>query len=161
VRHVVPKTDLDFPVSAMIRTAPKPVGHVPAPDTSTPVKKGAYLANLGGCQDCHTPTLTGGQRFTVAPGVSVVSANISPDPTTGIGRWSEQFFVERIAQYREYVAQGSPKATPQSFTVMPWLNFAQLPDDDLRAIYAWIRTQPPVTKAVETHPEFDPAPVAQ
>lgn len=159
VRHRLPRTKLNFPVSAMIRTAPKPVGHVPPPDTSTKEKKGAYLATLAGCQDCHTPSLAGGERFAVAPGVAVVSANISPDATTGTGRWSEQNFVDKIAQYRDYVEHGSPKVTPQSFTLMPWLNFAQLPDDDLRAIYAWIRTRPPVTKAVETHPGFDPVPV--
>jgi hypothetical protein len=39
---------------------------------------------------------------------------------------------------------------------MSWLNFCQLPEEDLRAIYAYIHAMPPVTKAVETHPGFDP-----
>ncbi|MCU1233714.1 MAG: cytochrome c-related protein, partial [Candidatus Solibacter sp.] len=80
----------------------------------------------------------------------------SPDPSTGIGRWSEQDFVNKFAQYREYAERGSPKVGPESFTIMPWLNFCQLPEDDLRAMYAYLRTLPPVSKAVETHPGFDP-----
>jgi hypothetical protein len=156
VRNVVPRSKLDFPVSVLIRTVPQPVGHVPPPDTSTMAKKGEYLVTLAGCRDCHTPALSGGERFSFIPGVTTVSANITPDLTTGLGRWTAQHFVDRIAMYREYVEHGSPAATPQSFTVMPWLNFAQLPDNDLRAIFAYLRTVTPVTNAVETHPGFDP-----
>jgi hypothetical protein len=86
----------------------------------------------------------------------VVSANISSDPTTGIGRLSEQDFVEKFAQYREYAEHGAPNVGPEAFTIMPWLNFCQLPEEDLRAIYTYIHALPPVTKAVETHPGFDP-----
>ena len=102
-------------------------------------------------------TLEGGEKFAVAPGVMVVSANISPDQYTGTGRWSEQDFVDRFSQYREYAATGSPQVGPESFTLMPWLNLCRLPDDDLRAIYAFIRTKQPVYKAVDTHPAWSPA----
>jgi hypothetical protein len=111
--------------------------------------------------DCHTPSLGGGEVFKVAPKVQVVSANISPDAETGIGRWSEQDFLDRFYQYRDYAYNGSPKTGPESFTLMPWLNFSQLPPEDLKAIYAYLHTRRPVHKAVETHPGWDPAPVKQ
>ena len=65
--------------------------------------------------------------------------------------------VDRFSQYREYAATGSPQVGPESFTLMPWLNLCRLPDDDLRAIYALIRTKQPVYKAVDTHPAWSPA----
>jgi len=131
-----------------------PAGTVPPPDVSTQLKRGKYLVTIAGCQGCHTATLAGGDKFGF-PGVTVVSANITPDTHSGIGKLSEQDFVNKFAQYRDYVANGSPKAGLSSFTIMPWLQFCQLPDDDLRAIYAYIHTFPPVNKPVETHPGFD------
>ena len=152
-RH--PRTQIMFPVSLMVKGAPKPTGHVPQPDLSTKRKRGEYLVSLAGCQGCHTPSLGGGEKFTF-PGVTIVSANISSDIHTGIGRLSEQDFVDKFAQYRDYVANGSPKVGLQSFTLMPWLTFATLPDEDLRAIYHYLHSLPPVDKSVETHPGFDP-----
>jgi hypothetical protein len=152
-RH--PVTQLNFPVGLMIKGTPKPVGYVPQPRLTDPRGKGEYLVSIAGCRGCHTPSLGGGEKFTV-PGAVVVSANITPDMATGIGRLSEQDFVNKFTQYREYVEHGSPKVGPESFTLMPWLNFCQLPDEDLRAIYAYLRTVPPVVKSVETHPGFDP-----
>ena len=156
VKHLVPPTQLNFPVGLLIKSAPKPAGHVAPPDTKDRRKYVEYLVTVAGCRECHSPALSGGTKFQLAPGIAVVSANISPDPTTGIGRWQEQDFVDRFTQYRDYVANGSPESGPSALTLMPWLTLAQLPDDDLRAIYAFLRTVPAVTKAVETHPGFDP-----
>jgi hypothetical protein len=155
VKRKQPATQLDFPVALFIKSAPKPVGRVAHPELSDKRTKGEYLATIGGCQGCHTPSLGGGEKFT-GPGLMVVSANISSDVTTGIGRLSEQDFVDKFAQYRDYAEHGPPKVGPEAFTIMPWLNFCQLPEEDLRAIYAWLHALPPVTKAVETHPGFDP-----
>jgi mono/diheme cytochrome c family protein len=151
VKRTHPPTQLDFPVALLIKSTPRPAGSVPQPDLSGKVRKGEYLANIAGCRGCHTPSLGGGERF-VAPGLLVVSANISPDPSTGIGRWSEQDFVNKFAEYRDYAEHGPPKVGPSAFTLMPWLEFCRLPEEDLRAIYAYLRTQPPVHKSVETHP---------
>ena len=159
VRHAVPKTHLKFPVSVLIKGAPQPSRGVASPDRRDPKKYGEYLVRVGGCMNCHTQSLSGGQRFQSGPRTVVMSANISPDPHTGIGRWSEQDFLDRIYQYRDYAEQGSPVVGPESFTVMPWLNFSQLPPEDLKAIYAYLRSRPPVYKPVETHPGWDPQPV--
>lgn len=158
VKHSLPQTRLDFPVSLLVKSAPQPAGRVPHPNLNDQVRRGRYLVTVAGCADCHAATFSGGQRFQVAPGVAVVSANISPDLHTGIGRWSEQDFVNRFAQYRDYVEHGSPLSGAENFTLMPWLNLCQLPDDDLRAVYGFLHAQKPVYKAVETHPGFDPVP---
>jgi hypothetical protein len=161
VRNPVPRSKIVFPVSLLMKGAPQPAGHVPEPDRTNRVKYGEYLVTMAGCMECHTParqgkplpgmTLAGGQEFRF-PGVVVVSANITPDPQTGIGRWSEQNFLDRIYQYKEYAEKGSPQVGPESFTIMPWLNFAQLEPDDLKAIYAFLRTQQPIYHAVDSHP---------
>jgi len=157
VRNVVAKTKLNFPVSQLIKSAPQPVkGQVPPADRTNKVKYGEYLVTIAGCMECHTKSLGGGEKFALGPGVVVVSANISPDVHTGTGRWSEQDFVDRFIQYREYAEKGSPQVGPESFTLMPWLNFCRLQEDDLRAIYSFIRTKEPVYKAVDTHPAWKP-----
>ena len=100
----------------------------------------------------------GGETYDTAVG-KVVSANITPDIETGIGKWSEEFFMKKIYDYKEYAASGPPKSPgPQAFTIMPWLKFSQLPPEDLSAIYAYLRTLKPVHNPVETHPGFPNAP---
>ena len=42
--------------------------------------------------------------------------------------------MDKFVQYRDYALHGSPKVGPEAFTIMPWLNFSQLPEDDLRTI---------------------------
>jgi mono/diheme cytochrome c family protein len=161
VRNPVPRSKIVFPVSMLIKSAPQPAGHVPQPDHSNKVKYGEYLVTMAGCIECHTPakqgkplqgmTLAGGQEFQF-PGAVVVSANITPDLETGIGRWTERDFLDRVYQYKEYAEKGSPQVGPESFTLMPWLNFAQLEPEDLKAIYAFLRTQQPVYHVVDSHP---------
>jgi mono/diheme cytochrome c family protein len=163
VRNQVQRSKIVFPVSMLMKGAPRPVGHVPQPDHSNKVKFGEYLVTMAGCMECHTPakegkplpgmTLAGGQEFRF-PGALVVSANITPDLETGIGRWSEQNFLDRVYQYKEYAEKGSPHVGPESFTVMPWLNFAQLEPEDLKAIYAFLRTQEPIYHSVDSHPAW-------
>jgi hypothetical protein len=118
---------------------------------------------LGSCLTCHTrlqdgqPTpgihFAGGEEFRTPAGV-VVSANITPDPETGIGHWSEEFFIGKFYQYRAYVEKGSPGVGRAYFTLMPWLGLSQLSRGELGAIYAYLRIQPPVINKVETCPEW-------
>jgi len=172
VHNPLPKTKLVFPVSVLIKSAPKPVGSVAAIDKSDPRKYGEFLAAVGGCGDCHTPIddkgrplpgklLAGGQVFDTPMG-KVVSANITPDIATGTGKWSQEFFLKKFYDYKEYATNGPPSSPgPQSFTLMPWLSFANKTEDELTAIYAYLRTVPPVHNAIETHPGFPNPPGAQ
>lgn len=74
------------------------------------------------------------------------TANLTPDPDTGLGRWSEQDFVQTLRRGR-HLGQGRPLLPP-----MP-ASYGQMTDDDLRAVYAYLRTLPPIINRV-------PAPLA-
>ena len=162
IKNPLPPTKVAFPVNLFIKSAPQPTGNVPVPDKSDKSKYGQYLATIGGCGDCHTPMLrgqaiagkefAGGQVFATSLG-TVVSANITPDTETGIGKWSEEYFLKKFYDYKDYAAGGAPKAAgPEAFTLMPWLALSQLPPDDLGAIYTFLRTKTAVHNPVETHP---------
>jgi mono/diheme cytochrome c family protein len=160
VRNALPATKIKFPVNLFVKSAPRPAGSVPPPDRSNRLKYGEYLVRLGGCMDCHTPMergqpamdrmLSGGRAFRMAGGY-VVSANITPDDS-GIGPWSEKQFIDKFAEYKDYAKNGPPPAKPSSFTLMPWLKFCQLPDEDLGAIFTFLKAQKPVRNNVEVHP---------
>ena len=161
IRNPLPRSAVDFPVSVLIRTAPQPAGSVPAPPRGDRLAYGRYLVAVAGCAECHTPAekgrmdesrlFAGGHEFRL-PGTRVISANITPDADTGLGTWSEQEFLNRFYQYQEYVKNGAPPVGPEGVTVMPWLNLCQLPPEDLKAIYAFLRTVKPVFHSVDTHP---------
>jgi len=154
IRRAHPANQVDFPVPLMIKSVPKPVeGPVTTPDRADRWRYGKYLSTLAGCQSCHGENLAAGNIFTFPPAFQVFAANISTDRETGIGKWTEQQFLDKFASYREYVANGPPLVGPDSFTTMPWLSFAQLPDDDIRAIYAYVHSLPAVKKSIETHPK--------
>lgn len=160
VHNVLPETQLSFPVNVRIKSAPAPVDSVGAPP-SDPVKYGEYLTLVGGCRECHTKekrgqlveelAFGGGREFKIGSAM-VVSANITPDTQTGLGKLTESQFLEKFYQYKDYAKHGSPKVGDDGFTLMPWLGFSQMEERDLKAIYAYLRTVKPVVQAVETHP---------
>jgi len=163
VHNPLPVTKLNFPVNVFMKFAPQPAGSVPPPDRADTLKYGEYLATIGGCADCHTPMqkgqpipgmeFAGGQPFVTNLG-TVVTANITPDLDTGIGKWSEDFFLQKFGEYKAFAEQGPPPLPgPQAFTLMPWLAMSRLDAGDLKAIYAFLRTVKPVRHYVERHPE--------
>jgi mono/diheme cytochrome c family protein len=150
VHRAVPKTELIFPVKYLIRSAPEPLTQaVPAPDVSTVAKRGEYLVTIGGCRDCHTPQKNG-QRIAAldlaggfllrGPWGEVASANITGDPS-GIPYYDSALFLE--VMHKGYV-----KARKLS-QIMPWWTFRGLEDGDLKAIFAYLRTVPPVKHRVD------------
>jgi mono/diheme cytochrome c family protein len=162
VRSQVPRTELDFPVNLLIKSAPQPVtGPVRDPGRADKMKYGEYLVTMASCIDCHTPMekgqlieskrFAGGREFRVGPYLAV-SANISPDPETGIGSWSEERFVSKFVNYRSFAQATPPNVSQANFTLMPWLGFSQLTEQDLKAIYAYLRTLAPQSNKVEMHP---------
>jgi mono/diheme cytochrome c family protein len=68
--------------------------------------------------------------------------NLTPDENTGIGSWSEDTFVQAIRTGR-HMGASRPILPP-----MPWQHYRNLTDDDLRSIYAYLRTIPPVHNRV-------------
>jgi hypothetical protein len=70
------------------------------------------------------------------------TANLTPDPETGIGRWTEKDFIDTIRNGRR-LGKGRPLLPP-----MPWQWARLMTDEDLQAIYAYLRTIPTVKNRV-------------
>ena len=154
VRNSLPSTEVIFPVRYLINGVPQPVIS-PVPDlapNSDPVTHGAYLVNMAGCGECHTPQdkgrqfpgmdFAGGSVFLgLGPFLpTVASANITPDPS-GISYYDEALFLEVMRTGTVKARQLSP--------VMPFNVYKNLTDDDLKAIFAYLRTMKPVRHRVD------------
>jgi mono/diheme cytochrome c family protein len=159
----VPARTLKFPLPLVVRTMPAPASHQPRPDPADRVAYGRYLTNAAVCADCHTPIdaqgaplpgrdFAGGTPFT-PNGVGLVrSANLTPDAGTGIGTWSEDQFLQKFRAFRDQPMRTLEGAERQQNTEMPWTYYAGMTDDDLRAIFAYLRTLTPVINRVEKFP---------
>src|SRR6202161_3589351 len=114
----------------------------PAPQSFEPalVKRGRDLAAIGNCSDCHTAK--GGKTFAggvpvPTPFGTIYSSNITPDPETGIGRWSEDAF-------RRAMRDGVARDGQHLYPTFPHDHFTNVSDDDDRALYAFLMTRAPV-----------------
>ncbi len=150
VKNALPKTEIIFPVKYLIRAAPDPVtGSVPQPDLSDQLKRGAFLTRMASCTDCHTPQekgqvkpgfeFAGGLLFNGPEGM-VMAANITPD-SSGISYYDEDLFVQAIRTGKVKARSLSP--------IMPWSFYRNMTDEDLKAIFAHIRTLKPVKHTVD------------
>jgi len=159
IQNPVPDSKLDFPMNLIVRTIPHDAQPEKRPDPSDMLATGRYLATIGGCADCHTPQnkgarvpgmeFAGGFEFQFPDGAVVRSLNITLDPETGIGGWDKAFFIQRFKKYAE--AQ-QPAVKPGEFnTVMPWTQYAGMTEDDLGAIYEYLRTVKPVQHDVQRY----------
>jgi hypothetical protein len=145
------------------------------------IKKGAYLVNFGGCNDCHSPKvftdmgpipdttrlLSGYQESLILPRVdtSVIghgkwylsngdltawvgpwgisfSANLTPDMKTGIGTWKEEMFINTM---RNGLHLGAGRSI---LPPMPFMGLAGLKDEDLKSIFAYLKSIKPVSNKV-------------
>ncbi len=117
------------------------------------VARGKYLVSIMGCGDCHTPgyflgkpdfqhKLSGSDVGFEMPGLGIHwGPNLTPDPATGLGKWSDADIITAI---RTGVTPDGRKLLP----IMPYGDFAALTDDDAHAIVAYLRTLPPTVHAV-------------
>jgi len=111
----------------------------------TQLQRGEYLARAGDCVSCHTAKggapYSGGLRMDTPFGY-LLAPNITPDPETGIGRWSKDDF------YRA-MKDGVNKHGQDMFPVMPFDFYARVSREDSDAIYAYLKTVKPVRNAVD------------
>lgn len=157
IDNQVPRHQLDFPLNLIVNAIPKPPAFRQI-DRNNTVEYGRYLATLGGCTWCHTPVnaqsrpiaemaLAGGQTFPMQGGI-VRSSNISPDPDTGIGRWSRADFIARFRAYQEPEAENLPLGADGFNTQMSWTQFAGMTDEDLGAIYEFLMQSKPISNRI-------------
>ncbi len=117
-------------------------GAAPTPPTfdGKLVARGAQLAALGNCASCHTAPggkPYAGGRALKTPFGTIYGTNITPDPGTGIGRWSE-------AEFTRAMREGLDREERHLYPAFPYDHFTHVADDDIRALYAFIMTRQPI-----------------
>lgn len=113
-----------------------------------PVARGRYLVTIMSCNDCHTPgyfygaadtmrMLSGSDVGWVGPWGVVHARNLTPD-STGLGSWTSEQIVHALRT-------GNTPDGSQLATIMPWMNYANILDqDDAMAIAAYLKSLPPI-----------------
>ena len=141
VRNPLPASKVNFPVNYLVRGVPQPVTHpVHGPDPADAVSRGKYLAMGCGCHQAKENLPFAGGEALRGPWGDVTSANITPD-ASGIGYYSESTFI--TAMRTGYVGA---RALNQ---IMPYGEFKGITDDDLKAMFAYLKTLPPVKHRVD------------
>jgi mono/diheme cytochrome c family protein len=147
------------PVNIIMHLMPQPAQPQPIPAKSDTVAFGAFLANAAGCTECHTrmekgkpvgAPFAGGFTFAL-PGGTLRSTNITPHAATGIGAWTRDMFVGRFKAYADGKTPGTPmdKTPGEMQTVMPWTMYSGMTEEDLGALFDYLKTLPAVENAVE------------
>jgi hypothetical protein len=156
VRIERPKTLMPKEATQNLRPLP-PVDHVPEPNPADRVSYGHYLVTAGQCRWCHSPVdakgdslpgmdFSGGHTFSGPFGLKgakiadLATLNLTSDPS-GISYFDEAMFVKALRTGHVGARQLS--------ALMPWSYFRNLTDDDLKAIFAYLRSVPPVKHRVD------------
>jgi len=150
-------TRINFLHSLYNRTIPRQGTPVYLAKLKTAIDSGHYLVTIASCNDCHTPKkwleiddnsrmLSGGIEFPLPTGGFVHSANLTPDES-GLEAWTEAAFINKFKSYRDSGA--IYKTTPNALnTLMPWFAYRDMTDNDLHAIYAYLRSIKPIYNPV-------------
>ncbi len=85
---------------------------------------------------------TGDLTAWVGPWGVSYTANLTPDPNSGLGKWTEAMFIKAI-RTGKHMGEGRQILPP-----MPWENFRQMKDGDLKAVWAYLRTLKPIQNTV-------------
>ena len=115
----------------------------PRPDRAA-IDRGRALAALGNCNVCHTAergTSFAGGRPLATPFGTLYATNITPDPETGIGRWS-------VEDFRRAMREGVAPGGRQLYPAFPYDHFANVDLQDIDAIYAYLESREPVRASI-------------
>jgi mono/diheme cytochrome c family protein len=111
---------------------------------------GEVIFNAGGCASCHAVpnqpdrTRLGGGLAIPSPFGTFYAPNISQDPNDGIGRWSETDFVNAVMR-------GVSPGGAQLFPAFPYTSYAHATVQDVRDLFAYLKTLPAVSGKVRDH----------
>jgi hypothetical protein len=151
LKHELPKTELPFPMRRLINSVPEPIEQAVTADLSTPEKRGEYLVTIAACAECHTPLddhggkipgldFAGGLKLEFTGNKTVYSANITPG-VNGIPYYTEELFLEATHTGRVRERKLSE--------MMPTAHYRNMTDDDLKSIFAFLKTLKPVDHHVD------------
>lgn len=161
-----PKPEHAFPFSLIVNTIPKKAEPGQRPDPSNELAYGQYLVQQASCVHCHMQhddqgpvagtEFTGGTAFEQPNGTVCYTANLTPCPETGLGRWSKADFIARFKAYASYENQHVRVPAGEFNTEMPWVAYSHLTEQDLGAMYTYLRSLKPVKHKVEKWKKVDP-----
>ncbi len=128
-------------VTAGVLLAWLPLSKAAADSAQSPAERGRYIAIAGNCISCHTAE--GGERFAgglafATPFGKIYSTNITPDPRTGIGNWTQE-------QFTRAVREGVRPDGAHLYPVFPYTAYTKMSDEDVGALYAYLMTLKPVS----------------
>ena len=164
VRNQVATRQLPGPLEYIVKTMPVPLTTPqPSHPAATAEERGKYLVDMASCQECHTPADDQGQKL---PGLDfaggnlfhdpgqngkeVFSLNITRDPS-GIAHYDESLFLQTLK-----TGQVTSRLVNH---IMPFEFFRNMTDDDLRDIFAYLRSLPPMKHRVSNTDPPKPCPV--
>lgn len=143
-----------FLTRVAFKPLPFPTEKIPMPDTTKAVEWGKYLVFGFECYACHSadfktmnslqPELSvgymgGGNQPLDMDGNVMLTSNLTPDKETGIGNWTEEQFVKAL---KYGIKEGEPALR------YPMMPFNQLTDSEAKAIFAYLKTVPPIKNKV-------------
>ncbi|MCB0730715.1 MAG: cytochrome C [Ignavibacteriae bacterium] len=151
------KSEFTFPFSLILKTIPNKPEPTDKSSLTNNIEYGKYLVNIGGCEDCHTPSeggtpdenmrFAGGFEIPMETGGICKAANITPDNETGIGSWTKEKFIQRFKFYQNndslIVKSGGFNSE------MPWTVYANMTEEDLGSIYEYLRTVKPIKNRIQ------------
>jgi mono/diheme cytochrome c family protein len=113
------------------------------------VTNGKTIFDIGGCVSCHATskderTILGGGLALKSPFGTFYVPNISQNPVDGIGRWSEADFVTAMMR-------GTSPAGRHYFPSLPYTSYAKMKLEDVRDLFAYLRTLPQAAGKVREH----------
>lgn len=154
----------DFPMNFIINTIPHKPNFQKRPPATDILATGKYIANAGGCVECHTKfekgqlvagtEFGGGREFPFPDGSIVRSGNISSDIESGIGSWSKDKFISLFKSRSDSTTLNTKLKKGAFNTIMPWVMYGTMTESDLEALYTYLRTVKPIKNSVE---KFTPA----
>lgn len=118
-----------------------------APGRGDLVARGAYLARVGNCAGCHTAP--GGAAYAGGVGIAtpfgtVYAGNLTPDPQTGLGRWTTDDFHRALHEGR---SRDGRRLAP----AFPYTSYTHVTRADSDAIFAYLQSLPPVVQPQRAH----------
>jgi hypothetical protein len=150
----VPSFLAKFLSTVAFKPLPMPDHKIEMPDTNKPVELGKYLAFNLECYSCHSADfktndyldpeksvgfMGGGNKPLNMEGQIMVTQNLTPDEETGIGKWTEDRFVNAV---KNGIMENQPALR------YPMVPYVYLTDKEAKAIYAYLRTVPPLKNNV-------------
>ena len=151
IHNPLTRSAIPFPLNRVMNGLPTPIEAPVSADLSTPEKRGAYIAKMAVCADCHTPrddrgnqpdgmAFSGGTGMPYEGRKTIFSANITPG-VNGIAYYTEDLFIEVMRTGKVKAREIDP--------MMPTAYYKNMTDADLKDLFVYLKSLAPVDHYVD------------